>query len=111
MNISVSVINCMHGRPAEGVAVRLERKVGGEWVELAHGRTDENGWLGNWHPAPVLGRGIYRLELDLDSYFGNLGIIPFHPSAIVAFRAVDPAQTYQLPVLATPYAIMTYGIR
>lgn len=110
MKVTVNVVDCAHGRPAEGVAGRLEQRLGGVWTELAKGRTDERGAI-SWDGMPSPGRCLYRLELDIDQYFATLGIVPSHPWVTVVFRVLDPGADQHIPVLMTPHAHMTYGIR
>lgn len=108
MSISVEVIDCMHGRPAEGIAVRLESQVGGAWGEPTRGVTDENGLLREWQPSLVVARRIYRIELDIDRYYATLGIVPFLPRVTITFRVLDPAERHHLPISITPYSQSTY---
>ena len=110
-SFTVSVVDSMHGRPAEGMAFRLMRKVAGNWEEQTHGHTDERGELPNV-PRPVqAASGVYRIEFDLDGYFTSLGMAPFHPTLTVDFRVVDPSQHHGISVVITPYSAMSYRSR
>lgn len=110
MKVTVSVVDCAQGRPAEGVAGRLERRVDGVWTEQAKGRTDECGSI-TWGRVPSPAKCVYRIELDVDQYFATLGIVPTHPWVTIVFRVLDPAADQHIPVLMTPHAHLTYGTR
>ncbi|MEQ4715632.1 hydroxyisourate hydrolase [Nonomuraea sp. B19D2] len=108
MNITVDVIDWTNGRPASGIAVRLERHVGGIWEEPVKRYTDENGWLTAWQSELATATGLYRLEFNTDEYYATLGIIPFNPRVAVTFRIREPFEDYHLPVLVTPYGCLAY---
>lgn len=108
MGITVNVIDCMHGRPAEGIAARIDCEVDGVWGKSGRGRTDENGMLRDWLPPIVLSHGVYRIELDVDSYYATLGIVPRYPRVSVIFRVFDPAEHHLVPMLITPTSHITY---
>ena len=65
MSVMVRIINCVYGRPAAGVPIRLERDVDGVWVEQEHGVTDDQGCIARLGDDR-LHRGFYRLECNLD---------------------------------------------
>ncbi len=102
MNIAVNVLDCLHGHAATGVVVRLARADGKDWLDVAVGRTDENGRVTVWKPEFIIQRGVYRAELNLDAYFTALGISPFIPTAIVSFRVLDPVAAYNIFLSVTP---------
>jgi 5-hydroxyisourate hydrolase len=104
MSILVSVVDSMHGRPAEGVVVCLGGQVDGAWQEIIHGHTDEQGQFRDWYGELVLTRGMHRLQLDIDSYYATLGLAPYYPRVSIDFRVADPAERHHIPVQITPYA-------
>ena len=107
MSFTVCVIDTMHGRPADGVAVRVERRVDGEWRGLVQGVTDETGGLAGVLSKLPVTCGVYRVELDVDGYFASLGIAAFHPVVSVVFRVGEPTG-YHIPILITPHSLQTY---
>jgi 5-hydroxyisourate hydrolase-like protein (transthyretin family) len=107
LSITVSVVDTMHGWPADGVGVQLSRKVDGSWQAQAHGRTDETGILAV-RPAEPASCGLYRVELDADSYFASLGIAAFYPTVTVLFRVLDPDDACHISILITPQSHLTY---
>jgi 5-hydroxyisourate hydrolase-like protein (transthyretin family) len=108
MAITVNVIDCMNGRAAEGVKIKVEYRTDSTWRDLATGETDGSGQLSDWHPEFTPTYGIYRLELDIDGYFASLGSPSFYAQAMATFRVIDPAAAYQVSVLVTPYMQLMY---
>lgn len=107
MSVSVRVFDAMYGRPAIGMAVRLDRDLDGTWVKEKRDQTDEAGRITGWAAAPLT-RGAYQLEFDLDAYFSSLGAVPFYPVVSLRFRVLDPDQLHDISLLITPYAYFTY---
>ncbi|MET8870741.1 hydroxyisourate hydrolase [Nocardia sp. NPDC004278] len=96
MSLSTHVLDAGSGRPAAGLAVRLERADG---TVLAERRTDDDGRVKDL-PAPEI--GAHRLIFDT----GDLS--PFYPSVTIDFRVADPAEHYHVPLLLSPYSYSTY---
>lgn len=96
MSLSTHVLDAASGRPAAGLAVRLERADG---TVLAERRTDDDGRVEDL-PAPEI--GTHRLIFDT----GDLS--PFYPSVTIDFRVADPAEHYHVPLLLSPYSYSTY---
>ncbi|RJL23583.1 hydroxyisourate hydrolase [Bailinhaonella thermotolerans] len=99
MSLSTHVLDATRGRPAEGVAVRLETADG---VNLAEGRTDHDGRLRDWAP-PLTPGEVYRLVFDTGSYFGGQ---TFYPEVTVTFRLGEGH--HHVPLLLSPFAYSTY---
>jgi 5-hydroxyisourate hydrolase len=96
MSFSTHVLNAVTGRPAEGVAVRLEHA--GEVV--ADGRTDADGRIKGWTPGP----GVNRVVFDTGAYLADT----FYPEVVITFTVTDPAAHYHVPLLLSPFAYSTY---
>jgi 5-hydroxyisourate hydrolase len=109
MKVTVSVVDCTHGRPAEGIVVRLERRISGVWAEQARGQVDESGKL-TWELMEFATKSIYRIEIDTDSYFAAFGIVPSHPCVTVVFRVISHDEDQQIPVLITPHSHLAYRV-
>jgi 5-hydroxyisourate hydrolase len=103
MTISTHVLDAALGRPAAGVAVRLEKPSGAS-VEIV---TDADGRIASFG-ADVLDAGEYRLRFDTGSYFAAAAREAFYPEVVIAFTVADPAQHYHVPVLLSPFAYSTY---
>ncbi len=100
MSLSTHVLDAGRGRPAVGVAVRLERRVGDGWQPLAHGVTDGNGRLPDRIVTPEA--GSYRLVFDTAAHS------EFYPEVTVAFLIAEPEEHYHVPLLLSPFAYSTY---
>ncbi|WP_433519894.1 hydroxyisourate hydrolase [Nonomuraea sp. CA-143628] len=96
MSFSTHVLNAVTGRPAAGVAVRLEYE--GEVV--ADGRTDADGRIKGWNP----GAGVHRVVFDTGAYLTDT----FYPEVVITFTVTDPAAHYHVPLLLSPFAYSTY---
>jgi 5-hydroxyisourate hydrolase len=107
MSVFVQVIDGTYGRPAAGVAVRLERDVEGVWTEQRRDMTGDDGNIVRLCDGKLT-RGTYRLEFDVDSYFSSLGIAPFCPTVAMKFRMSDPAQLHRISLIITPSAYFAY---
>lgn len=109
MSLSTHVLDAAAGRPAAGVAVRLDRRdADGGWTELASGRTEANGRLTGWLSGGEPAAGVHRLTFDTGAYFADRGLATLYPEITVTFEVRDPAEHYHLPVLLSPFAYSTY---
>jgi 5-hydroxyisourate hydrolase len=108
--ITTHVLDTALGRPAQGIAVVLERADPEErWTELAHGLTNADGRISTLLPDPtILSTGTYRLRFATAAYFDSLGLRAFYPEVVVLFRLDDPDRHYHLPLLLSPFAYSTY---
>jgi 5-hydroxyisourate hydrolase len=108
--ITTHVLDTACGRPAEGIAVVLERCQGeASWVELARGRTNADGRLSTLLPdGAALTAGIYRLRFATAGYFSSLGVRGFYPEVQVIIQIDDPGGHYHVPLLLSPYGYSTY---
>lgn len=105
MSLSSHVLNAMTGRPAEGVAVRLDEQVDGGWRTTAQASTDADGRIGALGDP---GAGTHRLHFDTGGYFGAAGVATFYPEVTITFTVVDPAAHHHVPLLLSPFAFSTY---
>jgi 5-hydroxyisourate hydrolase len=107
MAVSVSIIDCVYGRPASGLAVRLLRDADGVLTRQWSLRTDDDGRV-SAPPVPPLPHGTYELEIDLESYFATLGFLPLNSAVTVRFHLPGENYHYVLTVLVTPSACIIY---
>ena len=111
MSLSTHVLDARTGRPAEGVAVRVEERVGGDspvdgdWRTIAEGHTDADGRIGALGNP---GEGVHRLWFGTGAYFAAAGVDTFYPEVTVTFTVVDPAAHHHVPLLLSPFAFSTY---
>jgi 5-hydroxyisourate hydrolase len=102
--ISAHVLDALAGRPAAGVAVRLEADGG---ATLGTAVTDADGRVGDLGPDR-LDPGDYRVVFATGEYFGGRGQQSFYPSVAVTFTVAAGQSHYHIPLLLSPYAYTTY---
>jgi 5-hydroxyisourate hydrolase len=105
MSLSTHVLDAGTGRPAAGVAARLERRAGDGWQPLADGRTDPDGRI---RELGAPGPGVHRIVFDTGGYFTERGVPSFYPEVIVTFEITGTDEHYHVPLLLSPYAYSTY---
>ncbi|MEZ4338764.1 MAG: hydroxyisourate hydrolase [Sandaracinaceae bacterium] len=102
--ITTHVLDVAEGRPAAGVAVRLERAMGGGFAPLASGVTDGDGRCSTLlAPDHALEAGVYRISFDVGAYQTG-----FYPSVSIDFRVEATDEHYHVPLLLSPYGYSTY---
>ncbi len=106
--ITTHVLDTAEGRPAEGVAVRLEREAGSGWEELADRRTDADGRVSDLLSGEALEAGRYRIRFEVGPYFGARGIDAFYPHAEIVFTVRETDGHYHVPLLLSPFGYTTY---
>jgi 5-hydroxyisourate hydrolase len=107
--LSTHVLDTAAGRPAAGLAVRLEIQHGDEWREIAREITDADGRVARLLPAGVaLAAATYRLTFDTGGYFAADGAPGFYPHVPVVFTVRDAGQHHHVPLLLAPFGYSTY---
>jgi 5-hydroxyisourate hydrolase len=101
--LSTHVLDTSRGRPAAGVAVRLE-SAGGE--PLDDGVTDADGRVPRLGPDPLV-PGDYVLRFDTGAWFAGRGVDAFYPEVAVTFR-VAADEHHHVPLLLNPFGYSTY---
>lgn len=102
--VTTHVLDAARGKPAEGIAVRLETASG---TPLAEGVTNADGRIGDLGPDH-LDAGDYRLTFGTGDYFAARGVDTFYPEVAITFRIADPAQHHHVPILLSPFSYSTY---
>jgi 5-hydroxyisourate hydrolase len=106
--ITTHVLDISRGRPASGVAVRLERETAdGAWEQIGKGVTDADGRARDLM-SEGLSEGIYRLTFATGPYFAAQAIETFYREVMIVFKISDPAQHYHVPLLLSPFGYSTY---
>ena len=109
MTISTHVLDTSAGRPAAGVAVRLQRLDGEQWLEVSRAETDADGRVAALLPPGVpAATGVFRLTFDVARYFGVRGQESFYTSVAIDFVVREAAQHYHVPLLLSPFGYSTY---
>lgn len=107
--ITTHVLDTARGRPAAGVAVRLESRDGDGWTTLATGTTDDDGRIGDLLPdGERPAAGDHRLTFELGAYFAGRGVESFYPRATIEFTIRHPAEHHHVPLLLSPHGYSTY---
>jgi len=112
-HLSTHVLDTMHGCPAAGMAMTLQR-VDGERAETikslalnADGRADAP-----LLDAAAMAAGRYRLRFGVAAYFRALGVAlpepPFLDEVQLDFGIADAAGHYHVPLLVSPWSYSTY---
>lgn len=109
MGLSTHVLDTARGRPATGMAVRCDRReeADGPWVEVARGRTDDDGRIADL-AGSAPSAGVHRLTFDVGAWHDDAGTDGFWPEVAIAFRVSDPADHLHVPLLVSPYGYSTY---
>lgn len=105
MSLSTHVLDATTGRPAEGVVVRLDEQLDGEWRPTAQARTNADGRIASLGDP---GEGVHRIHFDTGDYFARAGVATFYPEVTVTFTVLDAAAHHHVPLLLSPFAFSTY---
>jgi 5-hydroxyisourate hydrolase len=114
MGLSTHVLDTTHGRPAAGMAVKLELLVEGEWRVLKSLALDADGRApgGPLIATESLQPGRYRLTFEVGAYFRAQGLSSvgeaFLESVPVLFGVSDVSQHYHVPLLCSAFGYSTY---
>lgn len=112
-HLSTHVLDTMHGCPAAGMAVRLERLDGARVETLKAFTSNDDGRA----DAPLLdatsmAAGRYRLVFSVAPYFRAKGVRlpepPFIDEVQLDFGIADAGGHYHVPLLVSPWAYSTY---
>ncbi|HXM66258.1 MAG TPA: hydroxyisourate hydrolase [Candidatus Acidoferrum sp.] len=108
--ISTHILDLVRGKPATGVAVRLEKQnAPGDWQLLISAQTDQDGRCEQLVPAGAnLSAGIYRLVFDTGSYYAGQQIDALHPLVEVTFYIREHEVKLHIPLLLSPNGYTTY---
>jgi SAM-dependent methyltransferase len=105
VSISTHVLDLVRGRPAADVGVVLERFQNARWIEIATGRTDDNGRAADLVPRGTPLAGTFRLTFETGAYFRAHATQAFYPFPLrpggLRHRGRDPA----LPRAAPPRTV------
>ena len=123
--ITTHVLDTVLGKPAAGIAVRLEKNEGGgwievspdgeppervrdapcDWVEIAASATDADGRCRDL--ASAAPAGDYRLTFSTGNYLNRLGRASIYPEISITFTC-DGKGHYHLPLLLSDNSYTTY---
>ena len=106
--ITTHILDTTLGKPARGVAIRLEKWVGERWKVVGSGQTDDDGRLKTLTPPGPVEPGTWRIRFETAPYFAATGTSGFYPYVEVVFEIVDGAAHYHVPLLLNPWGYSTY---
>jgi 5-hydroxyisourate hydrolase len=101
--ISTHVLDTGVGRPASGVAIRLEHWGDGAWRRVGDGVTDGHGRVPDLLGGATLVSGRYRVIFDTGGYGHR-----FYPEVVVCVEVEDPGEHLHIPLLLSPFGYTTY---
>ena len=106
--ISTHVLDVALGRPAAGIAIRLDvLEMDGTWKMLTRAVTNEDGRAGALAQAGELAGRTCRLGFDTRTYFESGARPVSFPSVEIVF-VIDGAERYHVPLLLSPFGYSTY---
>jgi 5-hydroxyisourate hydrolase len=103
--ITTHVLDAVLGKPAAGIAVRLERREDGHWTAISSGMTDGDGRCRDL--AQEAKQGIYRLTFDTAAYLTRNNRTSIYPEISITFICSGQAH-YHLPLLLSDNSYTTY---
>jgi 5-hydroxyisourate hydrolase len=103
--ITTHVLDTVLGKPAAGIAVRLDRQEGNSWTAVASGVTDADGRCRSL--AQDAKQGVYRLTFDTGAYLARNNRSSIYPEISVTFTCSGEAH-YHLPLLLSDNSYTTY---
>jgi 5-hydroxyisourate hydrolase len=111
-SLSTHVLDTVHGRPAEGVAIELHTIIDGEKRLLKKTVTNKDGRPRDPLSGSDLGQGVYELRLFVGDYFRKAGVKltdpPFLDEVILRFGIAHGTDHYHVPLLLSTYGYTTY---
>ncbi len=108
MTVSTHVLDAVHGTPAEGMRVRLERLDDAGTLPMGEGTTNSDGRCPDLTEPLELAAGTYRLRFETGEWFARTGTTAFYPVVELVFDVVDVSAHHHVPLLLSPFAFSTY---
>ncbi len=103
--ITTHVLDAVLGKPAAGIAVRLEKREGEVWNAISSGITDKDGRSRDL--AQDANEGIYRLTFSTGDYLAQKGRASIYPEISITFIC-DGREHFHLPLLLSDNSYTTY---
>lgn len=103
--LSITVADIVGGRPAEGVALQLERQVFGNWEPVS---TAASSHSGSTSFAIASNQGEYRVTLNIEAYFALSGIFSPLKKVTTIFVILDMESHYLLDIYINPHSYFWY---
>lgn len=100
--ITTHVLDTARGRPAAGIAVRLERRIADAWELVGRDTTGDDGRA--THLGTAVEAADHRLRFDTSAYYAET----FFPEVTVHFTVTRPDEHHHVPLLLSPFGYTTY---
>jgi 5-hydroxyisourate hydrolase len=107
-NLSTHVLDLSTGKPAAGIAVRLEVARDGSFTTLGEAETNADGRVPDLLSGQPLLAETYRITFAIGAYFAARGQDVFYPEAQVLFMVSDESRHHHIPLLLSPFGYSTY---
>lgn len=101
--VSALIVDCVHGRPAAGVTLRLEHYAPSGWTLIVEGLTGHDGRLPELEEYAGPG-GAYRLTVTSAPYFAALGMATTQLDVTTVFKVSEDQRGGGFSVYITPNA-------
>jgi 5-hydroxyisourate hydrolase len=98
-------LDAVLGKPAAGIALRLEAARASDWIMVRDSATDEDGRCRDL--ASNAERGRYRLVFITGPYMRQKGRATIYPEVSITFEC-DGTGHYHLPLLLSDNSYTTY---
>ncbi|MDB5773945.1 MAG: putative transthyretin-like protein [Herbaspirillum sp.] len=111
--LTTHVLDNSRGVPAAGILIRLFEVVDNSRRHILTTKTNDDGRC----DAPLLSgdnfkAGVYELDFHVGDYFSAQGVSVPQPAFVdvvtLRFGIAEPARSYHVPLLVTPWAYSTY---
>jgi 5-hydroxyisourate hydrolase len=103
--ITTHVLDAVIGKPAAGVAVRLDKQENSAWVSLSQTVTDADGRCRDL--ANDASPGVYRLTFAVGDYLARKGRTSIYLEISITFDC-SGEDHYHLPLLLSDNSYTTY---
>jgi 5-hydroxyisourate hydrolase len=103
--ITTHVLDTVLGKPASGIAIRLDMLAEDAWVSVSESATDGDGRCHDLATEATAGQ--YRLTFSTGTYFARNGRSSIYPEISVTFLFAAEAH-YHLPLLLSDNSYTTY---
>ena len=112
MNITVTVIDGVSGRAANGVELTVVGELAGEQTSHTDGFTDTEGKFTYSPEKERLVRGeFYAMELNVDEYYASMGMMAGYTKVTILVRVMDMQANYRISTLITPFSHAIWSVR
>ncbi|MDU0355049.1 hydroxyisourate hydrolase [Paraglaciecola aquimarina] len=109
--ITTHVLDTSSGIPAKDIAITLSKFIGGAWLEIGTGTTNNDGRVTEWQAINDrkidIEHGTYKLVFNLAQYFEKQDLKVFYPSAEITFCLSDDRH-HHIPLLLSQHGYSTY---